>query len=276
MKMLKQLFNFYINSSIHVGLSVFSLTWITLSEYGLLSDKILLYFVFFASVSGYNFVKYFGMAKFHHRSLANWLRTIQIFSLFSFIVTCYFAYNLNLNTLIWIAVFGLLTLFYAIPFFSIELILDNKNLRNVEGLKVYLIALVWMGVTVMLPVINNDYTVSADVILTSVQRFIFIVVLMLPFEIRDLRYDSLKLATIPQKIGVKHTKILGILLMALFFLIEFFKDEIDINKLVALTLITILTGLFLIGSKKDQGKYYCSFWVEGLPIFWLLILLVLS
>lgn len=274
--MLKQLFNFYINSSIHVGLSVFSLTWITLSEYGLLSDKILLYFVFFASVSGYNFVKYFGMAKFHHRSLANWLRTIQIFSLFSFIVTCYFAYNLNLNTLIWIAVFGLLTLFYAIPFFSIELILDNKNLRNVEGLKVYLIALVWMGVTVMLPVINNDYTVSADVILTSVQRFIFIVVLMLPFEIRDLRYDSLKLATIPQKIGVKHTKILGILLMALFFLIEFFKDEIDINKLVALTLITILTGLFLIGSKKDQGKYYCSFWVEGLPIFWLLILLVLS
>ena len=276
MKMLKQLFNFYINSSIHVGLSVFSLTWITLSEYGLLSDKTILYFVFFASVSGYNFVKYFGMVKFHHRSLGNWLKAIQIFSFFSFIITCYYAYNLNLNTLIWIAGFGLMTFFYAIPLFPKQQIFDTNSLRNVEGLKVYLIAFVWMGVTVILPIINNDHLLSIDVIFTSAQRFIFVVVLMFPFEIRDLRYDSLKLATIPQKIGLKHTKILGILLMVLFFLIEFFKDEIDINKLVALTLITILTGLFLIGSKKDQGKYYCSFWVEGLPIFWLLMLLVLS
>lgn len=259
-----------------MGLSVFSLTWITLSEYGLLSDKTILYFVFFASVSGYNFVKYFGMAKFHYRSLANWLKAIQIFSFFSFIITCYYAYNLNFNTLIWIAGFGLMTFFYAIPLFQKQQVFYTNSLRNVEGLKVYLIAFVWMGVTVILPIMNNDHLLSIDVIFTSAQRFIFVVVLMLPFEIRDLRYDSLKLATIPQKIGLKHTKILGILLMAFFFLIEFFKDEIDINKLVALALTTILTGLFLIGSKKDQGKYYCSFWVEGLPVFWLLMLLVLS
>ncbi len=276
MKILKQLFNFYINSSIHVALSVFSLTWITLLEYDLLSDKTILYFVFFASVSGYNFVKYFGMAKFHHRSLANWLKAIQIFSFFCFIITCYYAFKLNLNTLIYIAGFGLITFFYAIPLLPKQKIFDTNSLRNVEGLKVYLIAFVWMGVTVILPLINNDYTISTDVIFTSAQRFIFIIVLMLPFEIRDLQYDSLKLATIPQKIGVKQTKILGVLLMVLFFLMEFFKDEIDNNKLVALALTTMLTGFFLMGSEKDQGKYYSSFWVEGLPIFWLLILLVLS
>lgn len=274
--MLKQLFNFYINSSIHVGLSVFSLTWITFLEYDILIDKTLLFFVFFASISGYNFVKYFGMVKFHHRSLANWLKAIQVFSFFSFLMMCYLGFKLNFNTIIWIAGFGIMTFFYAVPFLPKQIIPDNSNLRNVEGLKVYLIALVWMGVTVILPLINSDYRISTDVIFTSAQRFIFVVVLMLPFEIRDLRYDSLKLATIPQKIGVMQTKILGVLLLVLFFLLDFFKSEIDVNKLVALALTAILTGLFLLGSKKDQGKYYSSFWVEGLPILWLIILLILS
>lgn len=276
MKILKQLFNFYINSSIHVALSVVSLTWITLLEYNILLDEFLIFFIFFATISGYNFVKYFGLAKFHHRSLASWLKAIQFFSLFSFLFMCYCATKLNLNVLIWIAGLGLMTFFYAVPFLPKRFIFENNNLRNVGGLKVYLIALVWMGVTVMLPVINNNFTINTDVILTSVQRFAFIIVLMLPFEIRDLRYDSLKLATIPQKIGMKHTKTIGVLLIVFFFLLELFKEEINVKNFVVLALISILMGLFLVNSKKNQGKYYSSFWVEALPIFWLVLLLIFS
>jgi hypothetical protein len=99
---------------------------------------------------------------------------------------------------------------------------------------------------------------------------------MIPFEIRDLRYDSLKLATIPQKIGVKKTKIIGIFLLLVFLFLEFFKNEIKITSILITALITIITGIYLIGSKKEQGKYYSSFWVEGLPILWLLMLLFLS
>ncbi|MFG6685641.1 hypothetical protein ACGK9U_03600 [Mariniflexile sp. HNIBRBA6329] len=277
MKMLKQLLDFYINSSIHVALAVFSLTWITLLEFEILYDENLLFFVFFASITGYNFVKYFGFAKFHHRSLANWLKTIQVFSFFSFLSMCYFAFKLNVDTLIYIAVFGLVTFLYAIPFLPKHLFLDNhNNLRNVGGLKVYLIALVWTGVTVFLPLINNQYPMHADVLFTAFQRCIFIIVLMLPFEIRDLMYDSLKLATIPQKIGVKRTKVIGILLLVVFFFLEFFKDDIGANKLIVFAVISIITGLFLVCSKKWQGGYYSSFWVEGLPILWLLLLLLFS
>lgn len=275
--MLKQLLDFYINSSIHVALSVFSLTWITLLEFGILYDGTLFFFVFFASITGYNFVKYFGVAKFHHRSLANWLKAIQVFSFFSFLLMCYHAFKLDIITLVYIAGFGLVTFLYAIPFLPKHLFIDNhNNLRNVGGLKVYLIALVWTGVTVFLPVINNQYPLNADVVFTAFQRYIFIIVLMLPFEIRDLMYDSLKLATIPQKIGVKFTKIIGVLLLVVFFFLEFFKDDIGVNKLFVFAFISMLTGLFLIGSKKNQGSYYSSFWVEGLPILWLLLLLLFS
>lgn len=277
MKVLKQLFDFYINSSIHVALSVFSLTWITLLEYDIPYDEVLLSFVFFASISGYNFVKYFGIAKFHHRSLADWLKAIQIFSFLCFIFMCYYALQLRINTIFFIAGLGLVTFFYAIPFLPKHLFLDSKNnLRNVGGLKVYLIALVWAGVTVFLPIINNDYAVNTDVVITGIQRFVFIVVLMLPFEIRDLMYDSLKLATIPQKIGVKQTKIIGVVLLGLFLFLEFFKAGTTAKSLLVSILISVVISLFLLYSKKEQGTYYSSFWVEGLPVSWLFLMLLFS
>lgn len=277
MQVLKQFFNFYINSSIHVALAVVSLTWISLKEHGVLDDNMLLFFVFFATISGYNFVKYFGMAKFHHRRLATWLKAIQFFSFFSFLFMSYFLFKLNTKTQLYIGCFGLITFFYAIPFLPKKLFLDSySNLRSIGGLKVYVIALVWTGVTVFLPLINNEFEIHSDVIFVAIQRFIFVIILMLPFEIRDLKYDSLKLATIPQKIGVKQTKIMGFLLLFVFFFLEFFKDEIDTIKLLILVVISVITLLFLIGAKKEQGAYYSSFWVEGLPILWFLLLLVFS
>lgn len=275
MKVLKQLLNFYINSSIHVALAVYSLTWITLLEFKVEYDETILYFVFYASITGYNFVKYFGVAKFHHRSLTNWLKAIQIFSFVCFILMCYYAFQLSTKTLLYILGFGIITFLYAIPFLPKRLFLDNQhNLRSIGGLKIYLIAFVWTGVTVFLPLINNDnYSIDSDVITTSIQRYIFIVVLMLPFEIRDLRYDSLKLSTVPQKIGVKQTKIIGSLLLVVFFFLELFKDETEINQIFVLLIISIFTLLFLFFSKIEQGKYYSALWVEGLPILWLILLL---
>lgn len=275
MKVLKQLFNFYINSNIHVALAVYSLALITLSEFNIPYNETILYFIFYASITGYNFVKYFGVAKFHHRSLTNWLKAIQIFSFFCFLLMCYYAFKLSAKTLIYILCFGVVTFLYAIPFFPRRLFLDKEhNLRSIGGLKIYLIALVWSGVTVFLPLINSNYSIDSDVIITGIQRFIFVIVLILPFEIRDVRYDSLKLSTVPQKIGVRQTKIMGGLLLIVFFFLELFKDKIEINQIFVLFSVSIITLLLLIFSKIEQGKYYSSFWVEGLPILWLILLLL--
>ena len=65
MRFLKQVLDFYINSSIHVSLAVLSLSWITLIEFDISYDINVLFFIFYASITGYNFVKYFGIAKHH-------------------------------------------------------------------------------------------------------------------------------------------------------------------------------------------------------------------
>ena len=278
MQILKRIFNFYLNSSIHVAFAATALTWITFIELDFSYNKDLLCFVFFGTITGYNFVKYFGLAKFHHRSLASWLKVIQLFSLLAFLAMCYFAFYLEVETLILIGVMGVITFFYAIPVMIPKKYLfdDHKNLRQIGGLKVYVIALVWTFTSVFLPVINTDVTLNADVVILAIQRFYFVLVLMFPFEIRDLIYDSLKLATIPQKIGVKKTKVIGVLLLILFVLLDYFKDMVNEKILLSTTIIALITLALLLFSNKNQSKYYSAFWVESLPIMWLVVLLLLS
>ena len=255
-----------------------SLVWVTIFELDLALEENLLWFVFFATITGYNFVKYFGVAKFHHRRLTGWLKAIQIFSFLAFLAMCYCAFSLKFETLILLAVLGVITFFYAIPIMIPKRYLfdDHKNLRQIGGLKVYLIVLIWMFTTVFLPVVNHGFQIDSDVTIIAAQRFCFVLVLMLPFEIRDLNYDSLKLATIPQRIGIKKTKIIGVLFLMLFVMLDYFKEYLNEDLIISNIIIVSITLLFLLFSNKKQSKYYSAFWVESLPIVWLLILLLFS
>ena len=118
MRFLKRVLDFYINSSIHVALAVVCLTLITLSKFNILIDNNLLLFVFFATITGYNFVKYFGIAKFHHRRLASWLKAIQIFSFFCFLALGYFTFKLPQKTILYLSLFGIVTFFLCYSIFT--------------------------------------------------------------------------------------------------------------------------------------------------------------
>lgn len=268
MQIIKRLFDFYINSSIHVALAVCGLVWVTLLNFNVGVDLEFIYFMFFATITGYNFVKYFGLAKFHHRSLANWLKSIQIFSLLCFFGMCFFALKLDNQTLIYFGASSVITFLYAIPFLPKKYFLKAGNLRAISGLKIYVIAFVWSFTTVIIPLLNEGYIIDNDVFIEAVQRYLYVIIAMLPFEIRDMKYDSLKLSTIPQRIGIVRTKVIGVLLIVLVFFLEFFKDEFWTNKTIILGIICLSILLFLVFSKVSQKKYYSAFCVEGIPIIW--------
>ena len=119
MQRIKRLFDFYINSSTHVSLSVVALGWITYLSLDINVNFVVLSFLFFSTVTGYNFVKYAEIAGLHHRSLAQSLKTIQIYSVIcgvGMLVT-----SLFMSLEVWVAcgILGLVTLLYAIPFFML-------------------------------------------------------------------------------------------------------------------------------------------------------------
>ena len=277
MRVLYRLFSFYINSSIHVAMAVCALTFITQVYCNLPLHLPLLCFVFFATVTGYNFVKYFGVAKFHHRSLTAGLKAIQVFSFLCFVLTVYFAFQFSLKTLLFLALLAIITFTYAIPFLPKRYFIDSDlNLRSIGGLKIYIIGVVWTAVTVFLPVVYNGSPLLPQVFVLGIQRFVLVIVLMLPFEIRDLKYDSLKLSTIPQQIGIRRTKVIGSVLIVGVMFLEFVNSLYNPKYGLVLALVLFLTILLLWCAKKNQHNYYSAFWVEGLPIFWLGLILGLT
>ena len=264
MKYLKNAFELYINSSIHVSLAVVAFTLVSIFEQDLEIDKNLILFIFFASITGYNFVKYAGIAKLYHLRLATNLRLIQIFSLFCFVAMIFFAFNLKVEVLIATGIMGVFTLFYALPVFGVE-----KNLRSLPGIKIFIIAVVWAGSTVILPLINAEKLLGIDFIVDFLQRLMLVVVLTLPFEIRDLEYDNESLGTIPQKLGVFMTKVFGSVLIFIIFCADLFQNSFNSKEFLALLVMLVISGFFLWSSGTKQRKYYSSFWVEALPIMYL-------
>jgi len=169
---------------------------------------------------------------------------------------------------------SLLTLFYIFPFNSV-----NKNLRKRPGLKIFIVAIVWSLLIVVLPIINFTDKLDASLLIYFIQVLIFVVVIILPFEIRDLNSDSKKLHTIPQIIGVNNTKILGFSLIFIFMILDWIQylilHLVSFNTILINGIICLLTLILLIKSKEKQSIYFSSFWVESLPILWLLLNFIL-
>ncbi len=265
MKLAKIIFAFYINSSIHVALAVVALTAITVLEFKLATPIALWLFVFFGAVTGYNFVKYAKIAGLHHRRLASSLKSIQIFSGLSLIPFLYGIFNLPLKLVVITACLGIPTFLYAVPF------VHHKNLRSLSGIKIFVVAFVWAGITVVTPIVAANGDISADLLPTFFQRMLIVVVLMFPFEIRDVPYDPLNLKTLPQQIGIRGTKFLGLAILSVCLVLEFFKPSIDVVHLYSISIFSVLLGGLLAISRPYQHRYFSSFWIEGLPILWLVV-----
>ncbi|TVZ57043.1 hypothetical protein OD91_2349 [Lutibacter sp. Hel_I_33_5] len=271
MKLLKIALDFYVNASIHVALSVYCFVRITEIYFNLSYNESLDYFMFYGTITGYNFVKYAGVAKLHHRSLTNNLKAIQIFSFICFLLMCFYGVKLSFNTLLFLVPFSLLTLLYAIPFLSGF----QKNLRTISHLKIIVVALVWTGFTVLAPLVDVQSELSEVAYLAAFQRFLLVIVLILPFDIRDIKYDAISLQTIPQKIGVENTKKLGYFLLIICLVLEFvIAPNSSIRNLFLIFFFALL--FLLMRAKESQSKYYSSFWVESLPIFWCIILFFIA
>lgn len=264
MRLLKVVFDFYINSSIHVALAVYSFVRITEVYFNLSYNEPLNYVIFYGTITGYNFIKYAEIAKFKHKKLNSKLKVIQVFSLISFLLMCFYGYKLAVKTLFLLFPFGLLTLLYAVPFLK----RFQQNLRSINFLKIIIVAFVWAGVTVLIPQYDAGLNVfKTKSILLFIQRFLLVIVLVLPFDIRDVKYDAISLQTLPKRIGVKNTKLIGVFLLIICLFLELFiKNMFLLNE--SFFLIIFIIFFLLIKASEKQSKYYSSFIVEAIPIIW--------
>lgn len=249
-----------------MGLTCYSLVRMTQHLFHIPYEDTIANFAFFGTIVGYNFVKYDALARAKKAQMRKELKLIALFSLCSLALVGYYFFLLERITQIVAVAFLSITLLYTLPFFP-----NRKNARNWAGVKIYIVALCWVGVTIGLPILNAEIAITSDFFLKCIQRFILIFVLVLVFEIIDMSKDDPHLQTVPQQIGAKMTKNLGIALMIIFYFLEFFKSDSDVKQLVVNFILVVLVSLSLIFVNEQRSKYYTSFWVESIPIIWWLM-----
>ncbi|WP_027388126.1 UbiA prenyltransferase family protein [Chryseobacterium gregarium] len=140
----------------------------------------------------------------------------------------------------------------------------DTYIRKIPLLKVFYVGLVWalMNCWLTLP------EFSIPIFLIS---FFFITALVLPFDIRDMKADTVK--TFPAIIGVQNTKYLAYVLIFLSNILA--AGYLSINSSIAFYLSGIVTYILIYFSENERDDAYFSFGVEtcsALPFLFLLIM----
>lgn len=267
MNLFRKIFQFYIYSNLHVSIAVACLTLIS----GVLFTTdvtIEACFLACATFIAYHFIRYMNRLKYGKKHLLdsfsnqykNEIVTMLVLTLFAIIVLTFYIQKAQIFRLI---PFGGLTLMYGVSFLTIKQ--KKYSLRYVPGLKIFIIAATWAGVVVFF---IKDY--SWQSFNYFLQLICLVIVLTLPFDIRDVMFDKGSVKTIPMVLGIKNSKYLGTFLLLCFLGIHYYNFKT--LHFVEMLLTAIVLLFLLWKSKLKQSTYYASFWVEGIPIFCYLLM----
>ena len=245
MSKIKKYLDFYIQSSIHVGLAVFSLVQLSFTQLNSYA-----FLAFFGTIVGYNFLKY-----------SKWLGFKNVFDKK---VKAILSVSL-------VASIGCVVLFFIQEYyiqihllFALLLVVLYPSLRKIGWIKPFFVSFVVSYITVFIPLMNCE-----EVISIFIQRFLLLSSVIIPFEIAHSTTDSVTLKTLPHLIGIQRTKQIGYVLVVLFCIVSF--HALDCLYPCLIYALSSVVAIYL--SSEKRSWYYTSFWVESLPIFWLLVLL---
>jgi 4-hydroxybenzoate polyprenyltransferase len=287
-KVLYSILDFLLFSNLFIAICAVAQGLITYHLLKIPPDKYVLAFIFFATIGLYNFSMLLAKPKKPEESPYKRVRWIfshhrMIISITLIAMLCLvplFLLYLSIESKLLMLFTGLVAVGYNIPFLS----LNNQNigLRNIPGIKLFLIAMVWAVSCVLLPIMELQHShelniAPGDTLLLVFKRFLFIAAITVPFDIRDLFQDKLyALKTIPVMLGEKRAYIfcqfllLGYLLLLLLFRQATYPD------IAAVVLNLAVTGWLIFKSNIKKNEYYYFFYLDGTMLLQYLLLVLFT
>lgn len=178
-----------------------------------------------------------------------------VFSLFSF----------HLEHFIVLALLGFISVLYSFPFLPFG---TKRRIKDYGFLKIITLALLWTLVTVWFPVNALPFD-NGLFALIFVKRFVFMFVLCLLFDVRDIEVDSKEhINTLSVILGRKRSYLLSYLLLILFVvltLVQYFYLP-QVNFLMAMIISAILTFITIEATKKINSDFIYLAGIDGMML----------
>ena len=190
-------------------------------------------------------------------------------------------FQLAFNAKVLVIGLGILSFGYAVPIFNFR---GKKfSLRNIAGLKLFLIAFVWAISVTLLPYFelqSQDFSAisKTNIFIITLKRFLFFAAITIPFDIRDMFQDkAFQLKTIPLIFGEKKAYLLcQIMLLFCLILLFLFKSQGFNLNFYASAITIVLAGWLIFKSKWERNEYYYFFYLDGTLILHYFLLLLLN
>ena len=270
MKWIKLLLDIYVKGSIHVALSVFSMSSLSLLSLNKNIPEPQLLIVFFASYVYYNLIKFapVGFKGTNQPTIFwNWLKLSTLLSL---LILLYLVKDLSEDSWLILA----LSSIFGVLYVQKELLpISREN----GWIKAFLVSLVWALITAVLPftLLHKDWF-GLEIISLFFSNFFLVIALLVPFEIRDMSVDQLMMPNLAQQLGVQKIKWVGYLSLILSIILWMLATDLGIYNQLAYFIFYLITVTLIAGAKIDQPQSYTSLWVEAIPIFLFVSVWVLS
>ena len=290
MQVLKKIIVFLIFSNIFVSLCAASLSYATAIIFQIAADFFTSLFVFFSTLSVYNFhriavsekLETVAFLSYRHKWIIQHKKGLTAITAISIIASIFiylFEFSNKGNIFLLLFPFSLLALWYVVdirkffPFFKNGV----KPLRTVPYIKIVLISITWTAVTAWLVIIELGLDLlSVPVLLLSAERLLFIFAITLPFDIRDMKQDqAMNIKTFPIMLGVDKTKQLAYGALILFSLLSVLRAIlIPADPMIAVALVTsALLAIYIVSlSGSNKSEYYYSGLVESTMLIQFLLL----
>jgi 4-hydroxybenzoate polyprenyltransferase len=287
-KLLQPAFDFLLFSNVFMALCAVAQGLVTFYLIGSKPTEAVLGLLFTSTLGIYNFSILFPAPKNPGQSRHKRVRwffghyrlmvTFTIVSLLSLVPLFFLISTESRILLIFLAV---LSFAYSVPLFALG---EQKfSLRNIPGLKQFLITLVWTMSTVLLPIMEAQHHHRVTVSMYSMtiliaKRFLFFGALTVPFDIRDLFEDGQSgLKTVPVVWGEKNAYLFCQVLLAGYIVLLFlFRNYGFDPDFWALAVTAIIAGWLIFKSTWEKNEYYYFFFVDGILILQYLFLLAFN
>ncbi len=199
---------------------------------------------------------------------AAWIEQHKIFltslTLLTTLVSGYLILLESKNIQIRIIIFALLSVFYVLP------TQRNIGLRWIPAFKIFLIATTW---TILATLSINSFRSSNLFLIINVWIFIFGITI--PFDIRDIKTDPKTLKTIPQIFGINTSiKLSQVCIFIALSTLSYFSNSIPV--IIANSIFTTVCILLIQQVKNRNEADFINFYIEGLPIMWIVLLLLIK
>jgi len=188
-----------------------------------------------------------------------------LFSFFSF----------HLKHFIILGCLGAISFLYSFPFLPFE---KKRRIKDYGLLKILTITLLWTLVTVWFPV--NSMSVANELfLLIFFKRFVFMFVLCLLFDVRDMEIDSSdNINTLAVMIGKKRSYFLSYTLLFIFVVLSFVQYFYlpQTGFLIAMLISAAATFLTIELTKKTNSDYIFLAGIDGMMLLQAILVFLFS